>query len=127
MARKRRERGVHGEHQVGGTQQQHKDQDEARPGRKRRLNGQLLAGLDIHMEARVQVAGLLGAHGERGGQRERHDGAHDHGKLGTHKHGDDQSRADEGRAGEQRDAGHAMQALTHARNVALTVGHATRD
>ena len=79
------------------------------------------------MEARIQVTGLLGAHGKRGGQRKRHDGAHDHGKLGAHKHSDDQGRADKRRAREQRDTGHAVQPLAHTRNVALIVGHATRD
>ena len=79
------------------------------------------------MEACVQVTGLLGAHGKRGGQRKRHDGAHDHGKLGTHKHGDDQGRTGKGRAREQRDTGHAVQALAHACNVALIVGNAARD
>ena len=42
VARKRRERGMYSGHQVRRAQQQHKDQDEARPGRKRRLNGELL-------------------------------------------------------------------------------------
>ena len=79
------------------------------------------------METRVQMTGLLGAHGKRSGQRERHDGTHDHGKLGAHKHGDDQGRADKGCAREQRDTGHAVQALAHARNVALIVGNATRN
>ena len=79
------------------------------------------------MEARIQVTGLLGAHGKRGGQCERHDGAHDHGKLGAHKHGDDQGRADKRRAGEQRDTGRAVQALAHARNVTLIIGNTARD
>ena len=79
------------------------------------------------MEASVQVTGFLGAHGKRSGQRERHDGAHDHGKLGAHKHGDDQGRADKGRTREQRHAGNAVQALAHTRGIALVIGNTARN
>ena len=79
------------------------------------------------MEACVQVAGLLGAHGKRGGQCERHDRAHNHRQLGTHKHGDNQSRAGKGHAREQRDTCRAVQALAHARNVTLIIGNTARD
>ena len=79
------------------------------------------------MEASVQVTGFLGAHGKRSGQRERHDGAHDHGKLRTHKHGNDQSRADKRHAGEQRHAGNTVQALAHTRGIALAIGNTARN
>ena len=79
------------------------------------------------MEARVQMPRLLGAHGKRGGQRERHDGTHDHGKLGAHKHGDDQGRTHKGHTGKQRHAGNAVQTLAHARNVALVIGNTARN
>ena len=118
---------MHDGHQVGGTQQQHKNQDEARPGRKRRLSGELFAGLDIHVKACIQMPRLLGMHGKRGGQRKRYDGAHDHGKLGTHEHGNDQGRADKGHTGKQRHAGNAVQTLAYARNVALIIGDTARD
>lgn len=79
------------------------------------------------MEARIQMAGLLGTHGKRGGQRKRHDGAYDHGQLGTHKHGNDQSRADKRHAGEQRHAGNTVQALAHTRGIATVIGNTARN
>lgn len=79
------------------------------------------------MEARVQMPRLLGAHGKRGGQCERHDGAHDHGKLGAHKHGDDQGRTNKGHTGKQCHAGNAVQTLGNACNIALVIGNTTRN
>ena len=127
MARKRRERSMYSGHQVGRTQQQYKNQNEARPGRKRRFNGELFAGLDIHMEACVQMPRLLGTHGKRSCQRERNDGSYDHGQLGAHKHGNDQSRADKRHAGEQRHAGNTVQTLAHTRGIALVIGNTARN
>ena len=118
---------MHGRHQVRRSQQQHKDQDEARPSRKRRLSGELLAGLVIHVEACVQMPRLLGTHGKRSCQRERNDGTDDDGKLGTHKHSNDKSRTGKGRAGEHGDARHAVQALGNARNITLIIGDTTRN
>ena len=97
---------MHGGHQVRRAQQQHEDQDEARPGRKRRLNGELLPRLDIHVKACVQMPRLLGTHSKRSCQPERNDRTDDDGKLGTQKPSNDQSRTGKGHAGEHGDARH---------------------
>ena len=79
------------------------------------------------MEASVQVTGFLGAHGKRSCQRERNDGSYDHGQLGAHKPGNDQSRADKRHAGEQRHAGNTVQTLAHTRGIALVIGNTARN
>ena len=73
------------------------------------------------------MTGLLGAHGKRGGQRERHDRTHDYGQFGTHKHGNDQGRTYKGHTGKQCHAGNAVQTLGNACNIALVIDNTTRN